>query len=217
MISYAHLNSKEVFCANLVWLLHLAGYQKNWTWFLVLSVAVWFADWNLYNIKANFLQPLSVLKISFFLTQAYFRQYVMDTLESWYWPHLGCSGSPFINSMTGAELIKFFSLVFKSYVNNKIYLHVVVSYKHILYTGSSYKIEQYFVCYSFLFYLQIKLGTCTGYIFNKCVNYVNKNLWCDLKHTSNISQRIFIKESYCKFFKTSFQSLINKTFSRYTK
>lgn len=126
MISYAHLNSKEVFCANLVWLPHLAGYQKNWTWFLVLSVAVWFADWNLYNIKANFLQPLSVLKISFFFKQAYFRQYVMDTLESWYWPHLGCSVSPFINSMTGAELIKFFSLVFKSYVNNKIYLHVVV-------------------------------------------------------------------------------------------
>lgn len=108
MISYAHLNSKEVFCANLVWLLHLAGYQKNWTWFLVLSVAVWFADWNLYNIKANFLQPLSVLKISFFFKQAYFRQYVMDTLESWYWPHLGCSGSPFINSMTGAELIDHF-------------------------------------------------------------------------------------------------------------
>lgn len=65
----------------------------------------------------------------------------MDIFEFWYWLYFGCFGFFFINSMIGVELIKFFSLVFKFYVNNKIYLYVVVFYKYILYIGFSYKIE----------------------------------------------------------------------------
>ena len=46
----------------LVWLLHLAGYQMNWIWYLAPSVAVLSADWILYK---------TAITCEFFFTKIY--------------------------------------------------------------------------------------------------------------------------------------------------
>ena len=63
-----------------------------------------------------FLDLLSVykMKITCFVSTTVCCHYLLPSANE-YVPHLGSSGFPFINNITGAEFINFFNLEFKSY------------------------------------------------------------------------------------------------------